>query len=229
MASKYIKGDIHEEILKLEDNSIDLIYTNPPYGTTSAKWDKPLKWKELFPEMWRVLKPDGFIILHCAKPFTYKLIGIQAPKYHYSWKKNISTNYYHAKRQPLREMEEVLVYYKKNGTYNPQMRGNKILKTCKANNTGQCYYGARKHRLKKGHHVGYYPTDFLEYKIDIRGGKTVPDEMIEYFIKTYTNEDETVLDMTTHNNVVGNVVTKLKRNFIGIDLNLDTGALEKKI
>ena len=118
-------------------------------------------------------------------------------------------------------MEEILVYYKKNGTYNPQMRGNKILKTAKANNTGQCYYGARNHKLKKGFHVGYYPTDFLEYKVDIRGGKTVPDEMIEFFIKTYTNENDIVLDMTTHNDVVGNVVTKLKRNFIGIDINLN--------
>ena len=221
MTSIYIKGDIHEEILKLEDNSIDLIYTNPPYGTTEAKWDKGLRWKELFPEMWRVLKPDGFIILHCAKPFTYKLIATEQPKYHYSWKKNNSTNFFHAKTQPLRQMEEVLVYYKKNGTYNPQMRGDKKIKTDKANNKGQNYYGKRTHRKKKGYHRGYYPTDFLEYKIKVRGGKTIPDEMIEYFIKTYTNEKETVLDMTTHNEVVGDVVTKLDRNFIGIDINLD--------
>ena len=70
---QYIKGDIHEVIKTLEDNSIDFIYTDPPFATTKAKWDKPLKWEELFKEMWRVLKPDGIICLYSAMPFTYEL------------------------------------------------------------------------------------------------------------------------------------------------------------
>jgi len=68
----YIIGDIHEEIKKMEENSIDLIYTNPPFATTSKKWDTPLLWEELWKEIDRVLKPDGVVLLHCAIPFTYE-------------------------------------------------------------------------------------------------------------------------------------------------------------
>ena len=108
-----IKGDIHEEILKLDSNSINLIYTNPPFFTTENEWDKKLNWKILFTEMWRVLKPNGKIILHCSIPFTYDLIKVERPKYHYVWVKDRPTNFFHAKNQPLRQQEEVLVYYKK--------------------------------------------------------------------------------------------------------------------
>ena len=104
-----ITGDIHEEIVKLETNSIDLIYTNPPFNTTENKWDKALDWKCLFKEMYRVLKPNGKIILHCSIPFTYELINIEKPRFHYIWIKDKPTNFFHAKNQPLRIQEEVLV------------------------------------------------------------------------------------------------------------------------
>jgi len=105
MSINYIENDIHNEILNLEDNSFDLIYTSPPYGITEAEWDKPLNWDMLFPQMWRVLKPNGIIILHASMPFTYELLKYQAPKYHYTWLKNRKTNFFKAKLQPLRNTE----------------------------------------------------------------------------------------------------------------------------
>ena len=85
----YIKGDIHEVIKTLETDSIDFIYTDPPFNSqTKAKWDTNLKWDLLFTEMWRVLKPNGIIALHSAIPFTYDLLKYEKPKYNYSWKKN---------------------------------------------------------------------------------------------------------------------------------------------
>ena len=108
-----ITGDIHSEILKIESNSINLIYTNPPYNTTENKWDNKLDWKLLFKEMWRVLKPNGTIILHSSMPFTYDLIKVETPKYHYIWIKDKPTNFFHAKNQPLRIQEEILIFYKK--------------------------------------------------------------------------------------------------------------------
>ncbi len=213
----YICGDCHEVIKTLETNSIDLIYNNPPFGTTENDWDKPLKWDILFKELWRVLKPNGTIIIHASKPFSYELIKYQTPKYNYSWKKDRSTNFFHAKTQPLRQMEEVFIFYKKKGTYNPQMVGNEKIKTSNANKS--TYYGNRSKIIKDdSYHYGKYPTDFLDFKREVRGGKTIPDEMIEFFIKTYSNEGDTILDMTTHNKVVGNIVEKLNRKFIGIDL-----------
>ena len=90
----YIQGDIHEKIKDIDDNCIDLIYTDPPFdGLTKAKWDKKLDWKYLFEEMWRVLKPNGIIILYSSMPFTYELLKYQKPKYHYIWVKGNSTGF----------------------------------------------------------------------------------------------------------------------------------------
>ena len=89
---KYIHGDIHDVIKTLETNSIDFIYTDPPFnGQTKAKWDSTLRWDELFVEMWRVLKPNGIIALHSAIPFSYELLKYEKPKYNYNWSKNNST------------------------------------------------------------------------------------------------------------------------------------------
>ena len=79
----YLIGDIHDKIKTLDSNSIDLIYTNPPFATTNKDWDIPLRWEELWVEMDRVLKSTGVVLLHSAIPFTYDLIRIRKPKYNY--------------------------------------------------------------------------------------------------------------------------------------------------
>ncbi len=226
MTNKYIFGDIHEKIKDIEDNTINLIYTSPPYGITSATWDIPLKWDILFKEMWRVLKPNGIIVLHASMPFTYELLKYQTPKYHYTWVKDKHTCPFLCKIQPLRKHEEIFVYYKKKGTYNPQMIGNTFFKkrSVSMGNKENPYYG-KKEALKKnvvsteGGHTGRYPTTILQYPIRRdKTGITRPDEMMDYFIKTYTNENDTILDLTTHNEYLGDRCKLLKRNFIGIDI-----------
>ena len=214
----YIEGDCHEVIKTIKTDSIDLIYNNPPFGTTENKWDKPLRWNELWIEIWRVLKPNGIAVIHASKPFSYKLIQSQTPKYNYSWKKNTTTNFFHAKKQPLRQMEEIYIFYNKPGTYNPQMVGDKINKSSSAGKSS--YYGNRTKKQVVKTVIGSYPTDFMDYKVAVRGGKTISDDMVDYFIKTYSNEGDTVLDFTTHNKVVGSRVELLNRKFIGIDKNL---------
>lgn len=221
---KLINGDIHEVIKTIESNSIDCIYTNPPFGTTKSSWDKGLDWSKLWVDIWRVVKPKGVIILHCAMPFTYELIRHSPvnPKYHYVWVKNNSTLFYLAKKQPLRKHEEILVYYKNQPTYNPQMTGNEKIKfhlpdfKDGSKNDTQ-YYGKRNHHHKDEYHIGKYPTTILEYPIKVRGDKTISNEMVEFFIKTYTNENDVVLDMTCCSDVVGNIVSNLNREYIGVD------------
>jgi len=217
---KYILGDIHNVIKDIDDNSIDFLYTNPPFGITQATWDKPLDWNNLWLDIWRVMKPTGIVALHCSMPFTYTLINSQTPKYHYCIKKNIKTGFLRSKLQPLRNIEEVLIYYKKTGTYNPQMIGNteRIIKRKHKRKLGQNYYGAIKD-IPTTTYRGYYPSTFLENKINKRGGKSISDDIITYFIKTYSNEGDTILDMCCHNKVVGNLVKKLNRNYIGVDIN----------
>ena len=218
---KYIVGDIHDVIKDIEDNSIDFLYTNPPFGITEAKWDMPLDWTNLWLDIWRVMKPTGIVALHCSMPFTYTLIKSQTPKYHYCIKKSNKTGFLFCKKQPLRDIEEVLIYYKKAGTYNPQMIGDKIRKFKKQKNTkiGQGYYDNRVKASLTTSYKGYYPSTFLENKLNKRGGKSISDEIITYFIKTYSNEGDTILDMCCHNKVVGNLVKPLNRNYIGVDIN----------
>jgi len=223
----FIQGDIHQVIKGFKDNSFDLIYTSPPYGTTNASWDKPLKWETLFKELWRVLKPDGIIVLHASMPFTYELLKYETPKYHYCWKKNNSTNFFKAKLQPLRDIEEIFIYYKKPGTYNPQMIGNKYNKKRIVKHGGtQKYFGTRNNIEKSiisqtEGHTGKYPTTFLEYKVRRDStGITRPDELMDFIIKTYSNEGDIVLDFTCHNDYSGKRCELLKRKFIGVDIDL---------
>lgn len=232
----YIQGDIHDVIKTLEDNSIDFIYTDPPFGTTNASWDKGLRWEDLFPEMWRVLKPKGIICLYASMPFTYELLQYEKPKYHYTWIKNNKTGFLQAKYQPLRQNEEIFIYYKQRGTYNPQMEGETFYqkRNVKVGSEKHQYWGVKKNlkeenlQGKKSYlvegqgHKGKYPTTFKNWKIrHDNTGITRTDDQIDYFIKTYSNENDTVLDMTCHNHYVGDRCKLLKRNYIGIDLHLD--------
>jgi len=234
---KFYCDDIHTKIKDIATNSIDLIYTSPPFGITSNSWDKPLDWKLLFKEMWRVLKPTGIIILYASCPFSYELIKFEKPKYNYSWIKNNSTGFFQAKYQPLRRVEDIFVYYKKRGTYNPQMEGDFFTPTeyKKQNN----YYGER-NNIDKSHfsktegHIGKYPSTFRNWNVRNKkdnGGKksgvTRTDEQIDYFIKTYSNEGDTILDLTCCNNMVGDRCFKLKRNYIGIDIEFREGSIEE--
>ena len=223
----YIQGDIHNVIKTLETNSIDFIYTDPPFSITKASWDKGLNWEELFPEMWRVLKPNGIIALHSSMPFTYELLKYEKPKYHYIWIKNNSTGFFSVKYQPLRTTEEIFIYYKKTGTYNPQMTGDKYVKKRNVKYGGQNGYwgndGIKKENEynKEEGHKGKYPTNILNYTIK-KGHKNMkPYELQEYFIKTYSNENDVVLDMTCHTTQLGNICEILNRNYIGVDLELE--------
>ena len=222
----YKFGNIHEIIKTLEPNSIDFIYTDPPFGTTGAKWDKKLDWEKLFPEMWRVLKPKGTICLYASMPFTYELLKYETPKYHYNWKKNNSTGFFQARFQPLRCMEEIFIYYKKAGTYNPQMVGNeehgyRNVKIGSKENDYYNQYTDKKYDEKKQgkSHKGRFPTTFKDWKIrKDKSGITRTDEQIDYFIKTYTNEGDNILDMTCCNHYVGDRAKALNRNYLGVDL-----------
>ena len=230
---QYIQGDIHDVIKTLDDDSIDFIYTDPPFGTTKARWDTPLDWDKLFPQMWRVLKPDGIICLYASIPFTYELLRHETPRYHYSWKKNNSTGFFTVKKQPLRCMEEIFIYYRMSGTYNPQMVGDVFhqKRTLQCGSKTQSYWGettekCESERVKvscqgKGH-KGRYPTTCQEWKLRKDDtGITRTDEHIDYFIKTYSNENDTILDMTCHNEYVGSRCESLHRSYIGVDLYLN--------
>ena len=222
MPTKYIVGDIHTVIKDLPTASVDLIYTNPPFGITQCVWDKPLKWStEFWHDIWRVVKPRGIVVLHASGKFADVLTKsdtLNCKRYELVWVKNRITGHLFAKHQPLRQTERIFVFYKHaGGTYNPQMTGDKVLAT--KHGKPNAYY-LRKSREPEpdSHHVGHYPRDLLHFPVHIRGGKTVCDDLIEYVVKTYSNEHDTILDMSCHNTVVGDVVHRLRRSYIGVDV-----------
>jgi len=216
----YLIDDCHRAIKDIENNSISLIYVNPPFNTTAQTWDKqPLDWSLLFPEMFRILKEDGVIAIHCSMPFTYDLIRQHKPRYHLSWIKTRPTGHLNAKRMPLRNMEEILIYYKSpSHTYNPQMKGDKITYSKRENPKGTKYYQQQKPYTTN--HKGQYPRTFLGVFNNIsqkNSPKSVPDEITKYIMLTYSNEGDTILDFTCCDKNNGNIATELGRDYYGID------------
>lgn len=204
--------------------SIDLILCDLPYGTTACKWDSIIPFEPLWEQYNRVIKENGAVVLFAAQPFTTKLIhsNIKNFKYCWYWVKPQVTGFALAKRQPLRVIEDICVFYKKQPTYNPQ--GLKEIKNPKPN--------VRKIKRKdtiyskwlEGEYISKYtnyPKQTLLYSRDSKNRlhpTQKPVELLEYLIKTYTNEGETVLDNCMGSGNTGIAAAKTNRKFIGIEL-----------
>ena len=118
-------GDCHDVVKELATGSVQMIYTDPPYGVLARKeWDVPLRWHELWPEFWRVLRDDGCVVIHAAQRFTVDVVQSQPQHFRYwwSWYKVRKTGFLNAKRQPLRNVEEICVFYKRQCKFRPQMK-----------------------------------------------------------------------------------------------------------
>jgi len=212
----FIRGDCLTQIKKLKSNSIDFIYFNPPFGTTKQWWDEKLDWEQLFTEMFRVLTNTGTIAIHCSVPFNYTLIRAapKPPAYSWYWNKLGTTNPLIAKKQPLRHIEEILIWNKKTVKYNPQRVGNEIRMVHadgRSDYVGNTVYSGKKEV------IGRYQTHYIEAKRKIDGFATRPESIIELFIKSYTNENDTILDPTCYKGLSGILSKKLNRKWIGFD------------
>ena len=211
---------------RLPAKSIDLIYWDPPFATTRNFWDEKLDWPKLFSEAFRLLKDTGMLVMHCSIPFNYELIRAapKPPNYSWYWKKPVPTCPLIANQQPLRVVEEVLVWRNKKNTYYRQNIGTEK-RTVKFMTPTE-YYGKTE---KQGTTVitGKTRTHLLEMPRckNATGGRftrdrdyvTRSDEMMELFIKHYTKEGDVVLDPTCFKGATGVVCKHLKRRWIGID------------
>jgi site-specific DNA-methyltransferase (adenine-specific) len=221
-------GKCEEVIKKLESNKYQLIYFNPPFQFFEAKWDKEhLDYENLWGEIWRVLKPKGCVIIHSSQRFTGYLINTQSKyfRYFYTWKRNNKSNFLQAKIQPLRQIEQLCVFYKKLPTYNPQMKLLDKPRHYKTSGKSKLY--TRCAELPPKTYTHSYPTDLLEYPT-IKGIFSRPIELCDFIILTYTNENDNVLDLTCGNAITGLSCKKLKRNYVGIDVNKDHYELSRK-
>lgn len=218
MCCTFYSADCLQQMQKLKSESLDLIYWNPPFGITQQPWDEKLDWKKLFPECFRLLKSTGMLAIHCSVPFNYTLIrdAPRAPNYSWYWNKKHHTSPLLAKHQPLRKVEEVLVWKKNKNTYYPQRVGDEERVTVSA--VKSKYFNTVKNEEKVRTEVkGYYQTHYIECDKVYRNLATRPESMLELFIKSYTKEGDTILDPTCHKGISGRVAKRLGRKWIGID------------
>lgn len=222
---KLLHGDCLQLMKDIPDKSIDLILCDPPYGTIWCRWDSVLPFETLWAEYNRILKPDGAAVLFSAQPFTTDLIqsNRKAFRYCWYWMKNQSTGFTFAKYQPMRKVEDICVFYRKHGTYNPQ--GLEIIKDPKTRKkklpNGDTVYKMSTMLKDYTSQFKNYPKNVLEYNTE-RGchptQKPVP--LLEYLIRTYTNEGDTILDNCMGSGSTGVAVKRVGgRHFIGIELN----------
>lgn len=219
------KGDCLELMEDLPNESIDMILADLPYGTTQNKWDVIIPLDKLWEQYERIIKENGMICLTSAEPFTSTLITSNKKMFKYDliWDKKLSSGFLNAKRMPLRRHEQILCFYKKLPTYNPEMvtRG-KVRKKGITTETGKhtSNYGEFKNSVVENNE--YYPTSIIEVSNANRKDKLHPTEkpvaLLEYLIKTYTNENEIVLDNTMGSGTTGVACVNTNRNFIGIEL-----------
>ena len=223
---KLYNGDCLEimDLLIEQGIQVDCILTDPPYGTTACKWDTVIPFDEMWKRLNKLIKPNGAFVLFGSEPFSsaLRMSNIKNYKYDLKWQKEQGSDFMLAKKKPLKDYEDILIFYKKQPTYNPQMREG--FKEWTKKDTGNNFIKHLNKQEKQLHKksVGNkrYPISILKFN-RIRNGihpTQKPVELLEYLIKTYTNENELVLDFTMGSGSTGVACLNTNRRFIGIEL-----------
>lgn len=218
-------GDCLERMKEIPDGSVDLILTDPPYGTTACKWDSVIDLDKMWEQLKRVIKPNGAIVLFGAEPFSsyLRLSNLQNYKYDLYWKKEKPTNFFQLKKRFGKSTEIISVFYVKQCTYNPQKYSVEYrVKNAPKGVHNSVLTGINKKVTPYDDDGTRYPCDVLEFNREKLGSTVHPTQkpvaLMEYLIKTYSNEGETVLDFTMGSGTTGVACVNTNRNFIGIEM-----------
>ena len=232
MKSEVIYGDCLEKMKNIPNKSIDLILCDLPYGTTACRWDTIIPFDKLWEQYKRIIKDNGTIVLTSAQPFTTKLINsnIEMFKYCWIWNKGKGSNFVMVKKQPLRIHEEILIFG--GNQYNPQMtktektrdrRNENWLKKGTINRDGATTPKGIVSYSKDYNPNLLYPKSIIKINNHLQKDKRFhptqkPVALMEYLIKTYTNEGDLVLDNCMGSGTTGVACKNLNRDFIGMEL-----------
>ena len=224
-------GDCLERMKEIPDGSVDMILCDLPYGTTACKWDSVIPFEPLWEQYKRMIKDNGAIVLFGSEPFSSLLrcSNIKNYKYDWVWDKKHGANFAQANKRPLKNIENVMVFYDKPCFYNPQKiqnpKGEEKRSKYPPSLQKECFVGQVAMNADFAHFGSKYESDKLLPKsilVFSRDSKPVhptqkPVALMEYLIKTYTNEGETVLDNCMGSGTVGVACKNLNRKFIGIE------------
>ena len=226
---KLLHGDCLELMKEIPDNSIDMVLTDPPYGTTQCKWDSVIPFDLMWEQLKRITKDNGAICLFGSEPFSsaLRMSNIKMFKYDWIWKKHHKTGHLNAKKRPMKMCETISVFYSKQCLYSPQGLKDcqKAMVTSESHsqrdkdNPTSTVSGGLTRRPYVQSKTGY-PTELIEFN-SCNGNPQHPTQkpvpLLEYLIKTYTLENETVLDFTMGSGSTGVAAKNLNRDFIGIE------------
>ena len=218
--------EVMDRLIK-EGVKVDMILTDPPYGTTACKWDNVIPFDEMWIRINELIKTNGAIVLFGNEPFSsnLRISNIKNYKYDWYWNKTRPVGFANAKKMPLKDVETISVFYKKMPIYNPQglIKCDKLInnstKQIKHNNISALNGGSFKANTHKQEFTNY-PRQVLKFSVEYGLHPTQkPVDLLEYLIKTYTNEGELVLDFTMGSGSTGVAALNTNREFIGIELN----------
>lgn len=222
---KLMQGDCLELMKNITDGSIDMILCDLPYGTTKNRWDSVIPFEPLWQQYKRIIKDNGAIVLFGQGLFFADLIisNRKMYKYDFSWNKVLTSGFLNANKMPLRQHELIAVFYKKLPTYNPQKTvGNKNHSLKSRKNEGTNYNGYdtvdNSERLGNMKHPTSVLTFSKPHSSVCKHPTEKPVALLEYLIKTYTNEGDTVLDNCMGSGSTGVAAVNTGRNFIGMEL-----------
>jgi site-specific DNA-methyltransferase (adenine-specific) len=217
--------DCFKGMKEIENNSIDMILTDPPYNVTVAHWDKHINIELLWNEYKRIIKKNGCIAIFGIEPFTtiIKYHNLKQLKYDWIWVKDKATNFLNCKKQPMRKTETISIFYKKQTLYIPQLYKNdpKNIRPAKKRIIHSNLYGDHYKIVKKTIPEDMcYPNNLLFFNKEQRAHHPAqkPIKLLEYLIKTYTNEYDLILDNFMGGGSTGVAANNLNRYFIGFEI-----------
>lgn len=232
-----MQGDCLELMKQIPDGSVDMILTDPPYGTMHCEWDKKIPFEPLWEQYKRVIKRNGAILIFSQQPFTSELVFSNPRMFRYEiiWQKNSPGGFFNAKKMPLRSHENIAVFYMQLPTYNPIMSRKKDVSGMGRTRRVTSDRKEKLYGADKGHEWTEkglrYPTDVIEFsnwngvaygnnQKAVKHPTQKPVPLLEYLIKTYTNPGEVVLDNSMGSGSTGVACVNTGREFIGIEKNL---------
>ena len=226
-----INDDCMIAMKKIKPKTINAIIVDLPYGVSLNKWDTPLDLDKIWKLFKLLIKPDGIIILTASGKFTGQLMmsNIDMFKYDIIWEKTVCSGQLNVKKMPLRAHENILIFYKKNKTYNEQKTKGKPYSIKRKDTTGDGY-GKQKESCKNNDGYRHARSVIKISNPRKKGGHPTekPVKLMEYLIKTYTNENDVILDCCMGSGSTGIAAKKLNRRFIGIEIQENYFDMAKK-